>query len=110
MALFDVSFPIQNINEDSLDFLSWEEQGGKPEGIIDSSLGADYLIELTEAIKWLNRRTKENVSITIYDFPHLIDFNDKIILYGADYFLVNNTARATPRIRNEQTLTLVRWF
>lgn len=68
------------------------------------------LIRLTEALKWLNRRTRETVTLSIYNFPHLIDFNDRIVLFGNEYYLVSNRAHTNPRIYNEQALTLVRWY
>lgn len=68
------------------------------------------LIRLTEALKWLNRRTREIVTLSIYNFPHLVDFNDRIVLFGNEYYLVSNRAHTNPRIYNEQALTLVRWY
>ena len=73
-------------------------------------VGDDKLIEITNAIKDLNRRTKETVTLTLYDYPHLIDFNDRIVLYQAEYFLVSNTLTTTPHVRDEQSLVLVRWY
>lgn len=66
--------------------------------------------QLLEALKWLNLRTQETGTLSVYGLEHLIDFNDKIILDGKEYFLVRNTARTTPRIFNEQKLTLRRWY
>lgn len=68
------------------------------------------LIKVTNALRNLNRKTKETVNVILYNFEHLIDFNDKIILNGATYFLASNTARTTPRIKFEQNLSLVRWY
>ena len=84
LTLIDTSFPIQD--------------------------GDSRLTELTEAIKWLNHKTKETVTITLYEFPHVIDFNDRILFNGKEYFLVRNTATTTSRVFNEQQITLVRWF
>ena len=83
LSLYDSSFPIHN---------------------------TDKLIELTEAIKWLNRRTKETVTFTLYEYPHLIDFNDRIIFNGAQYFLVSNIATTDAHIFNEQRISMVRWY
>lgn len=83
LPLFDTSFPV------------YEEE---------------KLIEITNDINWLNRRTKETVSMSIYDYPHLIDFTDKIIFEGNEYFLENNTATTTPRIINRQDVSFVRWY
>lgn len=98
LTLIDTSFPIQDVSS--------KEYGNS----VDTTKGSGRLNELTAAIKWLNRKTKETVQITLYEFPHVIDFNDKILLFGAEYFLVSNTATTTPRVFNEQQLTLVRWF
>ena len=68
------------------------------------------LIKVTKALKWLNRKTQETLNISLYEFPHLIDFDDRVVFNGNEYFLVNNTATTTPRIFNEQNLTLVRWY
>ena len=68
-------------------------------------VGDDKLIEITNAIKDLNRRTKETVTVTLYDYEHLIDFNDRIVLYG-----VSNTLTTTPHVRDQQSLILVRWY
>ena len=83
LSLYDSSFPIHNV---------------------------DKLVELTAAIQWLNRRTKETVTFTLYECPHLIDFNDRIIFNGAQYFLVSNVATTNARIFNEQRISLVRWY
>ena len=83
LSLYDSSFPIHNV---------------------------DKLIELTEAISWLNRRTKETVTMTIYEYPHLIDFNDRILFNGAQYFLVSNVAMTNARVFNEQRVTFTRWY
>lgn len=65
---------------------------------------------ITEYLKWLNRKTKETVSVSIYDFGHIIDFNDRIILDNKEYFVVSNNIKTMPRLYNEQNLTLARWF
>ena len=72
--------------------------------------GDSKLIEITNAIKWLNRRTQETITVNIFDYPHVIDFNDRLILNGNAYYLKNNTALKTSRIVNKQTLTMVRWY
>ena len=66
--------------------------------------------KVTKEIKWLNRKIKETVSLNVYDFEHIIDFNDRIVLDGEKYFVSSNTVRTTSRIYNEQSLTLVRWI
>ena len=65
---------------------------------------------ITAAINWLNRKIKETVTFDLYDFPHVIDFNDKIIFRGQTYFLESNTVVRTPRITNKQSLKIVRWY
>ena len=80
---------------------------------IDTSFpvyGEAALIAITDAIKDLNRRTQETVTVDVYDLPHVIDFNDRIVFHGKTYFLENNYAVKTTRIVNKQTLTMVRWF
>ena len=69
----------------------------------------DKLKEVTADLKALNRATKETVHVTVYNFPHLIDFLDRIVLYGGIYHLSSNIARSTQDILSEQQLTLVKW-
>ena len=83
LSLYDSSFPIHNVGK---------------------------LVELTAAIKWLNRRTKETVTFSLYEYPHLIDFNDRILFNGSEYFLVSNVATTNARIFNEQRVSMVRWY
>ena len=81
--------------------------------LIDTSfpvVGNSKLIELSKAVRWLNRKTKETVSLDIFDYPHVFDFNDQILFDGNTYFLDSNTVVKTPRIINKQSLTIVRWF
>lgn len=81
--------------------------------LIDTSfpvLDDSKLLELTNAIKWLNRKTQETLKLDIFDYPHVIDFNDLLLLDGKTYHLQSNTAMKTPRIVNKQTLSLVRWY
>lgn len=79
----------------------------------DSSFPIDgdkKLKEITADIIWLNRKTQEIITINLYDFPHVIDFNDRLIVNGNEFFLKSNVAVQTPRIVNKQTLQLVRWY
>ena len=71
---------------------------------------ADFLRNLTDDIIWLNRKIQETVTFDLYDYPHVIDFNDKIIFRGQTYFLESNTVVRTPRIKNKQSLKIVRWY
>lgn len=44
-------------------------------------------VELTRAIEWLNRKIREIVIMNIYDYPHFIDFTNKTIFNGSEYFM-----------------------
>ena len=70
----------------------------------------DYCCTITAMIRALNRATQETVTLSLYDFPHVIDFNDRILLNGNEYFLKSNKISTTPRVFHQQNLTLVRWF
>lgn len=81
--------------------------------LIDTSfpvLDKSKLIELTRAIKWLNRKIEETVSLDIYDYPHIFDFNDKFIFNGNTFYFKGNIANKTSRITNKQSLQIVRWY
>ena len=81
--------------------------------LVDTSFpvdGYDKLQYLTNQIEWLDRKTEESVTLDIYDYPHLIDFNDRIVWNGNTYFLRSNTAIKTETIVNKQTLEFVRWY
>ena len=81
--------------------------------LVDTSFpvdGYDKLQYLTNQIEWLDRKTEESVTLDIYDYPHLIDFNDRIVWNGNTYYLRSNTAIKTETIVNKQTLEFVRWY
>ena len=81
--------------------------------LIDTSFpveGEAMLQSLTNAIMWLDRRTEETVKVELYDHPHLIDFNDRIVFGGNTYYLRSNTATISERIVNRQSLEFVRWY
>ena len=81
--------------------------------LVDTSFpvdGYDKLQYLTSQIEWLDRKTEESVTLDIYDYPHLIDFNDRIIWNGNTYYLRSNTAMKSETIVNKQTLEFVRWY
>lgn len=81
--------------------------------LIDTSFpvdGQDTLEELTNEIMWLDRKIEESVTLDVYDYPHIIDFNDKIIWNGNTYYLRSNTAIKSESIVNKQTLNFVRWY
>ena len=77
----------------------------------------EILAELVESLKWLNRKTKETVSVDIIDkisngvptINHIVDFTERVILDGKEYFLVSNQVQFTPRSLI-QKLQLVRWY
>lgn len=81
--------------------------------MIDTSFpvdGQEMLEFLTQQIMWLDRKTEESVTLDIYDYQHLIDFNDKIVWHGNTYYLRSNTAIKNENIVNKQTLEFVRWY
>ena len=73
-------------------------------------VGDGTLLNITAAIKSLNRTTQETVTLSLYDFPHVIDFNDRILINGAEFFLKSNKVSTSPRVFHQQNLTLVRWI
>lgn len=72
--------------------------------------GQSYLEALTQAIMWLDRKTEETVTVDVDDYPHLIDFNDRIVFEGNTYYLRSNTFTMNERIINRQSLEFVRWY
>ena len=81
--------------------------------LIDTSFpveGESMLQALTNQIMWLDRKTEEIVTVDVCDYPHLIDFNDKIVFGGNTYHLRSNTATISERIVNRQSLEFVRWY
>lgn len=90
-----------------------ESQTLPAHSLVDTSFpinNSSMLTAVTNAIKWLNRKTKEMVTMDIYDYDHIIDFNDRVLFNGNTYFVESNVAQKTPRINNQQSLTLVRWY
>ena len=81
--------------------------------LIDTSFpveGESMLQALTNQIMWLDRRTEETVTVDVYDYPHLIDFNDKIVFGGNTYHLRSNTVTINEKIVNRQSIEFVRWY
>ena len=80
--------------------------------LYDSSfpVGDSKAKQITEDIKWLNRKIQETVSGTIYNFKHIFDFNDKIILNGNIYYLQSNSFVMSDDFTNKQFIQLVRWY
>ena len=70
---------------------------------------SEILKGLTRELKWLNRRIKETVTMDIYNYDHVIDFFEKIRLFGCDYFLVSNEICQTTR-ELKQSIAIVRWY
>lgn len=81
--------------------------------LIDTSFPVDgqaKMEELTQAIMWLDRKTEETVTLDLYNYNHIIDFNDKISWHGNTYYLQSNNVMVSETIVNKQTLTFVRWY
>ena len=68
-----------------------------------------YLKELTNELKWLNRRIKETVSMDVYLADHVVDFTERVRFRGNEYYLQSNTISQTTR-ELKQSITLVRWY
>lgn len=79
--------------------------------------GKDYLLLLTKAMWWLDRKTQETVTLDIHarikggvpDIRHIVDFTERIRFEGNEYFLVSNTVELTPRSLR-QTIKMTRWY
>lgn len=79
--------------------------------------GNDYLLMLTKAMWWLDRKTQETVTLDIHarvrggvpDIQHIVDFTERIRFEGQEYFLVSNTVELTPRSLR-QTIKMTRWY
>lgn len=71
--------------------------------------GDAFLKQLTKDIEWLNRKTEERISMDIWQYPHLIDFTDRIRYEGHDYYLESNRVIRTPT-ELKQTIEIVRWY
>ena len=77
----------------------------------------DLLYELTDDLLWLNRKTEETVTVDLIsriidgvpEINHIVDFTERILFNGAEYFLVSNKISFTPR-KLIQKLTLIRWY
>lgn len=77
----------------------------------------NYLLILTQAIEWLNRRTQETVTLEIHanihngvpDVNHIVDFTERIRFEENEYFLMSNAVELTPRSL-KQTIRMTRWY
>lgn len=75
------------------------------------------LYELTAELKKLNRSIQEEISLSVTDnilngVPqnlHVIDFTERILLDGKEYFLVSNNISFKPK-KFVQNLKLIRWI
>ena len=98
---------------------SYDAQRSRLAAIVDTSFPVrelDLIEQLTEDLKWLNRKIQESVSVNltskiengIPDLKHIVDFTERVRLDGVEYFLVSNNVSLTPRSLI-QKLQLVRW-
>ena len=77
----------------------------------------NQLRELTNELIRLNRKIQEEISVDLYvkiiagvpEILHIIDFTERIILDGNEYYLVSNNFIFTPR-KLVQKLKLIRWY
>ena len=65
---------------------------------------------IVDEIHRINLKTEEEITMDIYNFNHIIDFNDNFLFNGNQYWLKSNTAIKNSRIVNKQTITIVRWY
>ena len=63
----------------------------------------------TAELQRLNRTTQETATLDVYNHFHIFDLNDRIILFGNEYFVQSNSFSADSNIVNKQSLQLVRW-
>lgn len=79
--------------------------------------GEEYLRILTDEIEWLNRKIQETIAIEIHanvrngvpDINHVVDFTERIMFHGNEYYLVSNTVELTPRSL-KQSIKMTRWY
>ena len=69
-----------------------------------------FKYRLTKEMQWLNYKIQETVSLDVYGFPHIFDFNDRIIFFGNIYFLQSNSVTHHHDLPNKQSLQLIRWY
>lgn len=104
-------------------YFSYEDPNGAAPNftsLIDTEFpvkGEEYLWMLTQAIEWLNRKTQETVTLEIHarvvngtpDVDHIVDFTERILFEGNEYFLCSNHVELTPRTLR-QTIKMTRWY
>ena len=80
--------------------------------LYDSSFPVDdaKARSITSALRWLNRKIQETVTLDVYNFNHVFDLRDKIIFQGNTYHLQSNNFTKNPNIVNQQSLELIRWY
>ena len=80
--------------------------------LYDSSFPVDdaKARSITSALRWLNRKIQETVTLDVYNFNHIFDLRDKIIFQGNTYHLQSNNFTKNPNIVNQQSLELIRWY
>ena len=77
----------------------------------------DMLYQLTKDLEWLNRKRQEEVNVDIVSpvvdgvptIKHVIDFTERILLDGHEYYLKTNRLELKP-YELRQRLSLVRWY
>ena len=88
--------------------------------IVDTSFPVNdiaMLYSLTDEIYWMNRKTEERIRLNLIseirngipEQTHIIDFTERVLFDGNEYFLESNRIQFTPR-RLIQHLQLVRWY
>ena len=70
----------------------------------------ERLIDLADEYNNLNLKTQETINLTIYNYSHVIGFDDKIIYNNNTYYLVSNDVYKDTRVTNRQSITAVRWY
>ena len=70
---------------------------------------ANYLHDLTQEMLDWNNNIEEKVSFEVYNYAHMIDFTDKILLDGNEYYLESNQYDKDPR-SEKQSVVLIRWY
>ena len=80
--------------------------------LIDSDFPVygDYLTTCKDDIKWLNRKVQETVTLSIYDYTHIFDFQDKIVYKGNTYSIQSSSFEKNSTIVNKQDLVLIRFY
>jgi len=109
-------FPVYDVS--NVEYNPPQEYGYTHTGVTIKAPDTDPLQNLLwDEIKAYNNKTQEVVSLDILcpvkngvpDYGHIIDFRDKLILNGHEYYLMSNTAKISPR-ELRQSITMVRWY